>query len=188
MGCGNSVVSATEPSDTVALVKKEKQPDAKAAASHPIEDKNGRVWTLEDVLRETDLSSKQTIDEQMALDQVNGDVELLQDLNGMMCDQFKQDFGDIQRCHKEQNWFKLWKSAHSLKGATANLGINKFAEVCRLLEHIGKEMDNLATTGQVVPPGHVQKVGIYIHLLSSEWEEYRRCYEAFEKRLLDQQK
>lgn len=37
-------------------------------------------------------------------------------------------------------------------------------------------MDNLATTGQVVPPGHVQKVGIYIHLLSSEWEEYRRCY------------
>lgn len=108
----------------------------------PIRIRRTLVWTLEDVLRETDLSSKQTIDEQMALDQVNGDVELLQDLNGMMCDQFKQDFGDIQRCHKEQNWFKLWKSAHSLKGATANLGINKFAEVCRLLEHIAQGLSN----------------------------------------------
>jgi HPt (histidine-containing phosphotransfer) domain-containing protein len=197
MGCANSLVTATEPPEPPLLAPSgsgvkpaecERRLTPVAHIVPPVprkaSDPSACVWTLEAVLRESEVPNKPTIDEHMVLDQVNGDIALLQDLNGMMYDQFKHDYGEIEQCHRTHNWFKLWKAAHSLKGATVNLGINKLSEICRLLEIMGKDMDKAVAEGQPISASQIQKAGVYIDLLAREWEEYRRCYEAFERRLL----
>ena len=158
--------------------------------------------TADDAFQQLALGEKPVINESMAMDQVNDNVELLQDLNNMLFDAIKKDCAEINRSYGESDYFRLWKAAHSLKGTTSNLGIMRFAAVCKAIEECGKSLEAAVAAARAAADAAAgdapteddnrqklederHKLGVYIELLAQQETAYRQHYAAFEKRVLE---
>lgn len=159
-------------------------PAPSAAAPQVVQPVVGAVtFTVEEAERESELLTKVVIDEEMALEQVSQDSSLLQELNEMLSQQYQSDFPLICKSITQSEWSPMWHSAHSLKGAASNLGVNRVARCCQLLEHFGKELDNLIKGGKEVTPDLAHKATIYRDLLEKHWKEYLIKYADFTSRM-----
>lgn len=193
MGCQTSQIVSNEhehlnPADegagkhvvTKDATEQPKEPEAPPPPPPPAAEEKPTAASL---YVEHKLSAKETIDEQMALDQVNSSVEILAELHGMLCQQYETNFAELQQYHQDDNCYQLWKSAHSLKGAMCNLGINRFAEVCRLLEQFGQQLDAQQKAGNPITDDQRHSISIFIELMAQEWEVYCDYYAQFAERL-----
>mmetsp|Transcript_37808 Transcript_37808/g.62285 ORF Transcript_37808/g.62285 Transcript_37808/m.62285 type:complete len:197 (+) Transcript_37808:1271-1861(+) len=190
MGCGNS--TAAEPESKPA-------PQGGAIPQNRTAQEKMNVpagqMTVDNAFQQLGLGEKPVINESMAMDQVNDNVELLQDLNNMLFDAIKKDCAEINRSYSESDYFRLWKAAHSLKGAMSNLGIMRYAAVCKAIEECGKSLEAAVAAAGDAPTeddnlekkleDERHKLGVYIELLAQQETEYRQHYAAFEKRVLE---
>mmetsp|Transcript_27868 Transcript_27868/g.50286 ORF Transcript_27868/g.50286 Transcript_27868/m.50286 type:complete len:190 (-) Transcript_27868:670-1239(-) len=181
MGCTSSLVH--DGSNGTAQQATTSQKESKASPVPKSTNSESQALTTEDIYQAEDLRSKPIIDEKIALEQVNDDAELLQELNNMMYEQFDKSFSDIQVSYEKNDYFTLWKAAHSLKGATCNLGINRFAHICKVVQQYGQDMDALIKAGTSLTKEQTHKCAVFIQLMAIEWEEYRKYYEEFSQRL-----
>jgi HPt (histidine-containing phosphotransfer) domain-containing protein len=72
-----------------------------------------------------------------------GDDSFLKEVMNLYLEQAPGLLNDIRKYAAASNAEEMSKSAHCLKGASLNIGANKFAEVCKKIEMAGKE-NNLA--------------------------------------------
>jgi HPt (histidine-containing phosphotransfer) domain-containing protein len=69
------------------------------------------------------------------------DSSFLKEVINLYLDQAPGLINDIRNAVDENNALKLSRAAHSLKGASLNIGAKKFAEVCKILEFKGRDND-----------------------------------------------
>ena len=72
---------------------------------------------------------------------VGGDKELLDELLNMFIADYPKKIEEIEKAIKNKNFEMLREIAHSLKGASGNLGLTEIYELCLKLENMGKEKD-----------------------------------------------
>mmetsp|Transcript_12837 Transcript_12837/g.23119 ORF Transcript_12837/g.23119 Transcript_12837/m.23119 type:complete len:188 (-) Transcript_12837:882-1445(-) len=138
--------------------------------------------TKEEVYVSANLASIQTLDEDLASEQVNGDMEILQELHTMVREQYKTSYNEIKQAYKEGDYARVASSAHALKGAMCNLGANRFAKLSGLLENYGRELQAIIKAGTPVTEDQTHLVSIYIALMAGEWQEYLTVFQDFIKR------
>lgn len=130
--------------------------------------------SVAEVFEEANLGSLAIIDKQMAMDQVNNSVTILTELNSMLTDQGKKDLPNVQVSAAKEDYFNMWKAAHSMKGASSNLGILRVAEACKIVEHTGKEFCEVVKAGNAVPSDRKAKLLVHVQMLEMQWEEYNK--------------
>jgi HPt (histidine-containing phosphotransfer) domain-containing protein len=168
-GCGNS----TEARPLNDEAGRNKSPSKEEAANDPTIE--AAKLTKEEVYASANLATFLTFDEDMAQEQVNGDIEILQELHTMVCEQYHPRFekGDYQRVHS---------AAHALKGAMCNLGANRFASISALLENYGHKLKAILKTDTALTEDQTHLVRIYIQMMADEWQEYLNSFQDFLKR------
>jgi HPt (histidine-containing phosphotransfer) domain-containing protein len=77
------------------------------------------------------------IDYKEALDRLGGDEEFLTELLHELLVQIDQNFSQIKRAIETKNYEELKMLSHSLKGASANLNVNRIANHFLNLEELG---------------------------------------------------
>jgi HPt (histidine-containing phosphotransfer) domain-containing protein len=77
-------------------------------------------------------------DRAAALDRVGGDDSLLQELMGMLFEQIDQGLPRLSRALEQENAHDLEHTAHSLKGAAASLGADRFRQCAYEIEQMGR--------------------------------------------------
>ena len=83
-------------------------------------------------------SAEPALDVQEALARLEGDRELLRELAVMLRDESPRLLSDIKRCAEMRDAQGLVASAHSLKGACANLSAKPAANAALALEMLGR--------------------------------------------------
>ncbi len=79
------------------------------------------------------------IDLEKALEMVGGDKELLDQLLDMFIKDFPEKIKKLEEAAEENNFSVLREEAHSLKGASGNLGLIKIYEISKQIEAMAKE-------------------------------------------------
>ena len=82
-----------------------------------------------------------TLDYQAALDQVDGDEELLHDMIAVFLEYWPQTQQALQTAVRLQDAHGLTQAAHSLKGAVSSLGAVAVRETAHTLEVLGRSGD-----------------------------------------------
>ncbi len=86
-------------------------------------------------------NSSATLEMAVALERVDGDVELLRELAGLFLDECPKRTAEIRQAILQENATKLQEAAHTLKGSVGNFGFPAAFEAARHLETIGREQD-----------------------------------------------
>ena len=81
------------------------------------------------------------LDRSGALERVGGDEELLDELLTMLLEQARAGLADLAQAIREGDARGVEHSAHSLKGAAASLGAERFRQRAWELETIGRSGD-----------------------------------------------
>ena len=81
------------------------------------------------------------IDMKRAMDAVGGDKELLNELLNMFYEDSKAKVKEIEEAIKNKDYERLRELAHSVKGASANIGLTDIYEICLELENMAKKKD-----------------------------------------------
>lgn len=76
-----------------------------------------------------------------ALDRVDGDKEFLAELVGIFFGTYPSDFAGLTAAADGGDLAAVEARAHSMKSALGNLGARSSAEVCGLIEKMGRERD-----------------------------------------------
>lgn len=181
MGCTSSV--AHDGADGILRHSTTGETSAKASVAPKSTSSESCSLTTEDIYKAEDLWSKPIIDEELALEQVSDDTELLRHFHAMLHEQFDNNFSELQAGYKKSDYVMLWKAAHCLKGATCNLGVNRFAHICKVVQQYGQDMDALVKSGKILTKEQTYKCEVFIQLMAIEWEEYRKYYKEFLERL-----
>ena len=77
-------------------------------------------------------------DRTAALGRLDGDEELLSELMGMLLDQIDEGMVHLTEAIERGDAHEVEQTAHSLKGASANLGAERFRQCAFQLEQIGR--------------------------------------------------
>jgi len=89
-------------------------------------------------------------DKEFALEQAADDAELLQELIDIFKDSFKEDFHRIEDGFDNSIPSQVNAAAHSIKGASASLGIQGINEVATAIEEDSRA-GNLEVTREELP-------------------------------------
>lgn len=81
--------------------------------------------------------SGKLIDYQEALNRLGGDEEFLNELLHELLIQIDQNFDEIKVAIESKNYENLKMISHSLKGASANLNVDRIANHFLILEDLG---------------------------------------------------
>ncbi|RMD85633.1 MAG: Hpt domain-containing protein [Candidatus Dadabacteria bacterium] len=76
-----------------------------------------------------------------ALDRVDGDKELLQELIGMFFDSYESEISKIEEAISSKNYPEVNSLSHSIKSALGNLGAKAAFNLAYKLELMGKNED-----------------------------------------------
>lgn len=82
--------------------------------------------------------AKPVFDRDYALEIVDGDTEFLKELADLFNADYPQKLAGISRAIEEKDFKVLDKTAHSLKGASGNLGLTRVYELAFEIEKMGK--------------------------------------------------
>lgn len=77
-------------------------------------------------------------DREYALEVTDGDTEFLKELAEVFSDDYPRKMAGISRSIREHDFNTLDEVAHSLKGASGNLGLTRVYELSYALEKMGK--------------------------------------------------
>jgi len=138
--------------------------------------------TVQAIENEVGLLEKMVIDEKMALGQVSGDKKLLVELYGMLEEQYRKDYPEMVSCMPHEEWNKLWKAAHSMKGAAANLGVQRVSTCCQKIEFLGKELEKLVQNNQPVPEEQKLRMLTLFKMIEKHWAEYTEKLNDFKSK------
>lgn len=81
--------------------------------------------------------AEKLLDFNEALDRLGGDAEFLTELLFELLSQIDQNFEELKKAVSEKNFDELKSLSHSLKGASANLNVNRLASRFLVLEDLG---------------------------------------------------
>ncbi|MCB0282067.1 MAG: Hpt domain-containing protein [Calditrichae bacterium] len=81
--------------------------------------------------------AEKLLDFNEALDRLGGDAEFLTELLYELLSQIDQNFSEIKNAIVEKKFDELKSLSHSLKGASANLNVNRLASRFLALEDLG---------------------------------------------------
>jgi len=81
-------------------------------------------------------------DKETALESVDGDKELLQELIQLFTDTMEGDLGEIARGKSSQDNEVIARSAHSIKGASVALGFKTIRQLAEKVEKNAKKDQN----------------------------------------------
>jgi HPt (histidine-containing phosphotransfer) domain-containing protein len=82
--------------------------------------------------------AKPVFDRDYALEITDGDTEFLKELADLFNADYPQKLAGISRAIEEKDFEVLDKTAHSLKGASGNLGLTRVYELAFEIEKMGK--------------------------------------------------
>ncbi|MFV9644981.1 MAG: Hpt domain-containing protein [Desulfobacterales bacterium] len=82
--------------------------------------------------------AKPVFDRDYALEMTDGDTEFLKELVDLFNADYPQKLAGILRAIEEKDFDVIDKTAHSLKGASGNLGLNRVYELAFEIERMGK--------------------------------------------------
>ena len=183
-GCGNSTEAHTSQAAEARPLNDEagrnKSPSKEEAANDPTIE--AAKLTKEEVYASANLATFLTFDEDMAQEQVNGDIEILQELHTMVCEQYHTSFTEIKNGFEKGDYQRVHSAAHALKGAMCNLGANRFASISALLENYGHKLKAILKTDTALTEDQTHLVRIYIQMMADEWQEYLNSFQDFLKR------
>lgn len=77
-------------------------------------------------------------DYEKAIERVDGDEEFLRELLFELADQVDESWAVIEEAISSKDFSKLRSRAHSIKGAAANLNVEKMTELFSKLEILGQ--------------------------------------------------
>lgn len=77
-------------------------------------------------------------DREAAMDRVDQDIELLQELVEVFSEEYPGFLNSISEALQKQDAHKLERASHSIKSALGNLGAMKGFELARTLENMGR--------------------------------------------------
>ena len=83
----------------------------------------------------------QAFDLAAALERVDGDEELMQELAGLFLDECPQRMAEIHQSILKRDTSGLMRSAHALKGSVANFGARAATDAAGRLEKAGHDED-----------------------------------------------
>jgi HPt (histidine-containing phosphotransfer) domain-containing protein len=102
---------------------------------------------MEPISRAGGESSFAVWDRAAALDRVGGDDSLLQELLSMLFEQIENGLPTLSRALEQGNAHDLERTAHSLKGAAASLGADRFRQCAYEIEQMGRSGDLARAAG-----------------------------------------
>ena len=79
-----------------------------------------------------------SLDRQLALSRVGGDVELLQEIAVLFVEDCPRALAEIRDAIEREDSAKLENAAHALKGSVANFGAQNAVEAAFRLEQMGR--------------------------------------------------
>ncbi|MBC8199751.1 MAG: Hpt domain-containing protein [Desulfobacterales bacterium] len=83
-------------------------------------------------------NDKPVFDRDYALEVTDGDTEFLKELADLFNADYPQKLAEISRAIEEKDFKAIDKTAHSLKGASGNLGLTRVYELAFEIEKMGK--------------------------------------------------
>lgn len=113
-------------------------------------------------------SSSDVLDLAAALARMEGDRELLEEIGQLFAEEYPKNLGEIRAAVNACDAQRLHRVAHSLKGASANLGANRVSKAALELELLARAGD-LANA-----PELLQKLEREIERLGPELDSLRR--------------
>ena len=81
------------------------------------------------------------IDMKRAMEAVAGDKDLLNELLSMFYEDSRLKLKEIERAIKDRDYEKVRELAHTIKGASSNIGLTEIYEICLELENMAKKKD-----------------------------------------------
>lgn len=84
-----------------------------------------------------------------AMEQTGDDAELLEELLGLFVDSSAKDLARMRQALLEKNTDEVIKAAHSLKGASASLGIEGVREIALKMEDDARAGSLAVTNDQI---------------------------------------
>ncbi len=90
-----------------------------------------------------------SLDRQVALSRVGGDVELLKEIAVLFLEDYPKSLADLRDAAARADAKALERAAHGLKGSVANFGAAAAFEAARTLEELGRAR-NLAPAAAVI--------------------------------------
>jgi two-component system, sensor histidine kinase and response regulator len=79
-----------------------------------------------------------SLDRQLALSRVGGDLELLREIAALFLDECPRALLEIHQALEREDAVKLENAAHSLKGSVANFGASAAVSAAFRLEQMGR--------------------------------------------------
>ena len=115
---------------------------------HEPEDTLPRMEEAPPVVAESDAEhgAAVTLDWQDGLDRVDGDEELYRELLAVFCDDAHRQVAAIEQALRADDLPAIEYEAHTIKGAAANIGALRLAEVARCLEHAARQHEHAVLT------------------------------------------
>ncbi|MGD2295182.1 MAG: Hpt domain-containing protein [Candidatus Aminicenantes bacterium] len=95
-------------------------------------------------------SEHELIDIASALEKTGGDKEFLAELLSMYVEDFEDKYTELEHAVKQKKTDRILQLAHSLKGASANLGLFPLQEAFFRLELSGRKNDT-AEAEKILP-------------------------------------
>ena len=90
-----------------------------------------------------------SLDRQVALSRVGGDVELLKEIAVLFLEDYPKSLADLRDAAARDDAKALERAAHGLKGSVANFGAAAAFEAARALEEFGRAR-NLAPAAALI--------------------------------------
>lgn len=85
-----------------------------------------------------DVSSRGTLDREVALSRVGGDLELLKEIAELFLDEYPKNLADLHEAIAAGDAKGLERAAHGLKGSVATFGADAAVEAAFRLESMGR--------------------------------------------------
>ncbi len=90
-----------------------------------------------------------SVDRELALSRVGGDVELLKEIADLFLEEYPKVLDELRTAIARGDAKDLERTAHGLKGSVSNFGARTAVEAARTLESMGRAQQ-LAEVGQVI--------------------------------------
>jgi len=128
---------------------------------------------IERVMRATSIIKekqyKTSIDLSMAMEAVDGDRELLEELVGLFLEEYPKQLVELETLVNKNDYRQLERSAHSFKGAVGNFGAKRAFDLAYQLETLGKS-SQLNEAVKVVEALKQEMTQLRQYFTSTGWE------------------